>query len=306
MIVPFRTRAGASWGILNGSDVPAAQSRDARAALSASDIGCVAPFKTLAQTQTASTGICSGAAVSFVETAVPGPVVLNHTNANGDTGPNSDLNAPVAANNGFGLYLKGRWFIIELAGGAVPAAGSEWTMRDYIGAIRGGTGRAGSFGNYVYTPQNFIPAGTQQAIPLFQFTAVGAKVSYQFDVVNRVNPSTQETLARIHTVPDPYYVTSAFETTTNSKIIKFVNLPETATVRIYTASGVLVRVLRQATTPVLGQPGVVLNQSFRGEVTWDVRNRNNQFVASGVYFYHVEAENGETTVGRMTIVNYVQ
>jgi flagellar hook assembly protein FlgD len=73
-----------------------------------------------------------------------------------------------------------------------------------------------------------------------------------------------------------------------------VNLPETATIRIYTASGVLVRVLKQATT------------SFEGELTWDVRNRNNQFVASGVYFYHVEAENGETTVGRMTIVNYVQ
>ncbi len=294
VVVPFRGRAGASWGILNGSDVPAAQSRDARAALTASDIGCVAPFKTLAEVQTTSNGLCSGAAVSFVQTAVPGPIVLNHTNANGDTGPNSDLNAPVAANNGFGLYLKGRWFIIELAGGAVPAAGAQWTMRDYIGAIRGGTGRAGSFGNYIFTPQNFIPAGTEQAIALFQFTAVGAKVSYQFDVVNRVNPSSQETLARIHTVPDPYYVTSAFETTTNSKIIKFVNLPEVATVRIYTASGVLVRVLKQATT------------SFSGEITWDVRNRNNQFVASGVYFYHVEAENGETTVGRMTIVNYVQ
>ncbi len=294
VVVPFRARAGASWGILNGSDVPAAQSRDQRAALTASDIGCVAPFKTEAQTQSSSVAICGGAAVSFVQTAVPGPIVLNHSNANGDTGPNSDLFAPVAANNGFGLYLHGRWFIIELAGGAVPAAGTQWTMRDYIGAIRGGTGTAGSFGNYIFTPQTFIPAGSQAEQALFQFTAVGAKVSYQFDVVNRVNPSTQETLARIHTVPDPYYVTSAFETTTNSKIIKFVNLPETATVRIYTASGVLVRVLKQATT------------SFEGELTWDVRNRNNQFVASGVYFYHVEAENGETTVGRMTIVNYVQ
>ena len=123
---------------------------------------------------------------------------------------------------------------------------------------------------------------------------MGAKITFAFDVTNSVGNSTAETLAQVHTVPDPYYVTSAFEATTTSKIIKFVNLPETATIRIYTSSGVLVRVLQHAST------------SFGGEASWDVRNRNNQFVASGVYFYHVTAENGETTVGRMTIVNYAQ
>jgi len=40
-------------------------------------------------------------------------------------------------------------------------------------------------------------------------------------------------------------------------------------------------------------------------VTWDVRNRSNQFVASGVYFYHVEAE-GKSRVGRLTVVNFAQ
>ena len=125
-------------------------------------------------------------------------------------------------------------------------------------------------------------------------TAIGSSVKFAFDLTNAVGASTSETLANIHTVPDPYYVTSAFEATTTSKIIKFVNLPEMATIRIYTASGVLVRVLKHE------------SGSFGGETTWDVRNRNNQFVASGVYFYHVTAENGETTVGRMTIINYAQ
>ena len=126
------------------------------------------------------------------------------------------------------------------------------------------------------------------------FTAIGAAVKFAFDVENTSVASTAEQLAEVHTVPDPYYVTSAFEATTTSKIIKFVNLPQQATIRIYTTSGVLVRVLQHSTT------------SFGGEATWDVRNRNNQFVASGVYFYHVTAENGETTVGRMTIINYAQ
>jgi uncharacterized Zn-binding protein involved in type VI secretion len=51
------------------------------------------------------------------------------------------------------------------------------------------------------------------------------------------------------------------------------------------------------------------NNPIGGECTWNVRNRNNQVVASGVYFYHIEANiSGGTArrVGRMTIVNFAQ
>jgi hypothetical protein len=43
-----------------------------------------------------------------------------------------------------------------------------------------------------------------------------------------------------------------------------------------------------------------------GEGQWDLRNRNNQFVASGVYFYHVETPDGKSKIGRFTIVNFAQ
>jgi hypothetical protein len=178
------------------------------------------------------------------------------------------------------MYLKGYAFLFELEGGQLPAAGTEWTMRSYTGGIAGGQGNAGNFGDYVFSPVTR------------QFAAVGSSIVVKYDVNNEIQASSQETLAKVHTVPDPYYVTSAYEATTTNKQIKFVNLPAVATIRIYSVSGVLVRVLKAETT------------SFSGEVTWDVRNRNNQFVASGVYFYHVTAENGESTVGRMTIVNY--
>ncbi len=191
--------------------------------------------------------------------------------------------ADPAAGQGFLFYLKGHAFMFELAGG-VPDEGTEWTMRDYVGAISGGDGAAGDGGKYVFTTQ-------EQPRP---FDVIGASVKFAFDVQNQLVASDQDQLSKVHTVPDPYYVTSAFEATTTSKIIKFVNLPENATIRIYTTSGVLVRVLKHSSS------------SFGGEETWDVRNRNNQFVASGVYFYHVTAENGETTIGRMTIINYAQ
>ena len=185
--------------------------------------------------------------------------------------------------------------LFELEAG-VPAEGTEWTMRNYVGVIAGGNGAAGDGGSYLFrhegsplpSPDNVFSHAVPYTLP------PQASVKFSYDLTNAVVASTQESLAKVHTVPDPYYVTSAFEATTTSKIIQFVNLPANATVRIYTASGVLVRILNQATT------------NFGGTVNWDVRNRNNQFVASGVYFYHVTAENGESTVGRMTIINYAQ
>ena len=101
-------------------------------------------------------------------------------------------------------------------------------------------------------------------------------------------------LSRVHTVPDPYYVTNSLEITPNTKVLKFVNLPNRAIIRIYSVSGVLVQVLTQ--NDVTGG----------GELTWNLRNRNNQFVASGVYFYHVEGPDGQTKVGRFTVVNFAQ
>jgi len=44
---------------------------------------------------------------------------------------------------------------------------------------------------------------------------------------------------------------------------------------------------------------------FGGAEDWNVRNRNNQIVASGVYFYHIEAGNARR-VGRFTVVNFAQ
>ena len=77
-------------------------------------------------------------------------------------------------------------------------------------------------------------------------------------------------------------------------------LPQDAIIRIYSASGVLVRILEHhagAYDPTSGSQG--------SEIQWDLRNRNNQVVASGVYFYHVEAGDARR-VGRFTVVNFAQ
>jgi len=281
VVVPFDTdfREGASWGILNQSATNTTASYDQRTELTLTDFSCVPPLKTYAAPQ-AIIPCPAGTTFQLSSTAVPGPMAFM-------TGTVADARtrAP-AANAGFAMYLAGHLFQFELTGGQVPAAGTVWSMRDYIGAIRGGGNncadcQAGADGPYVFTPETRTMAAT------------GAEVRFTFDVINQVNAPTDADLASVHTVPDPYYVTNEFEQSTDTKIIKFVNLPQDAIIRIYSSSGVLVRMLEHHTT------------TFGGELTWDVRNRNNQVVASGVYFYHVEAGNARR-VGRFTIVNFAQ
>ena len=72
----------------------------------------------------------------------------------------------------------------------------------------------------------------------------------------------------------------------------FVNLPEAATIRIYTLTGVLVDIVNHE------------DVTGGGRAVWNLRNRNNQFVASGVYFFHVVTPSGDTHVGKFTVVNF--
>ncbi|MDP3773196.1 MAG: T9SS type A sorting domain-containing protein, partial [Gemmatimonadales bacterium] len=88
--------------------------------------------------------------------------------------------------------------------------------------------------------------------------------------------------------------TNSLEITSNTKVLRFVNLPAQANIRIYSASGILVNIVSH------NDPG------GGGEATWNLRNRNNQFVASGVYFYHVETPDGREKIGRFTVVNFAQ
>ncbi|HXU65280.1 MAG TPA: T9SS type A sorting domain-containing protein, partial [Polyangia bacterium] len=183
--------------------------------------------------------------------------------------------ALTATGNGFILYLAGHFFLMQMA--ALPASGTVWNTRYYTGVITG-TAAAADFA--------FVPDVRPAAVP-------GLRVRVAF-TGSTLDPTTTTAanLERIHTVPDPYYVSNALETTANNKVLQFVNLPAQAVVRIYSLSGVLVNVLTHD-DPTGG-----------GILSWNLRNRNNQFVASGVYFYHVEAPDGKTKVGRFTVVNF--
>ncbi|HEY7479394.1 MAG TPA: T9SS type A sorting domain-containing protein [Gemmatimonadales bacterium] len=269
--VPRLDSLGAGWGFLTTANTSGAGSSDGDpGTVTLADFGCVFPL--IDPSRHGDQIFPCTTPYVLSNTAVAGPIAIS-----GD----ESVFAP-RPNPGFALYLAGHIFLMELAPGAgLPAAGTVWTMRSYIGWINGGNGAAGAEGPYSFTPQ------------VRSFSALGATVALNFNATNAVQAPTATNLSQVHTVPDPYYVTSAFEQTTDAKIIKFVNLPNKAIIRIYSSSGVLVSLLEHNST------------TFGGSADWNVRNRNNQVVASGVYFYHIEAGDARR-VGRFTVVNFAQ
>lgn len=171
---------------------------------------------------------------------------------------------------GFGLYIAGEPYFFL----GTPPAAATWTLRTYHGVVdQTATG-------YTFTPSQRMPA-----VP---------GLTMVVDVTSPAEFAVNNDLSDVHTVPDPYYVRSAFDLGPANKALYFVNLPAQAIVRIYSVNGTLVRVLTHD-DPTGG-----------GQLAWDLRNRNNQFVASGVYFYVVEAPSGAKKVAKFTVIQFAQ
>jgi hypothetical protein len=272
--VPFDSlRLAASWGVLNQAATAAAGSFDGRPdVLTSMDFTCVEPLRSFAAVQLSYP--CTAPAYTLSRTAAPGPIAI------WDQAATNAKTAAVRPGAGFALYLVGNIANFELTAG-LPGAGTIWSMRSYVGAISGGRGAAGNRGPYTFTPASR---------PL---TAVGVEVRLDYQAVNRIAAATENDLNRVHTVPDPYYVTNAFERTTEGKVIQFVNLPADCIIRIYSSSGILVALLEHHSS------------MFGGSERWNVLNRNDQVVASGVYFYHIEAGDARR-VGRFMVVNFAR
>ncbi len=268
--VPFKSNIRASWGFLNDSSftgLAAASTPDQNTGtLTWTDILCVDPAP-------AFLGGFPGCTVSapLMNHAKLEPVVFQSaTYANAAV-----LGATAPTGNGFIFYLNGHWFLMQLA--TLPSS-TVWNARFYAGNI------TGTVGSYKFEPGEVRPPAVPGLTVRASFTSTTVDAAVTSD----------SALATIHTVPDPYYVTNAFEQTTSSKILRFVNLPSQCIIRIYSLSGILVQML--TANDVTGG----------AELQWDLRNRNNQFVASGVYFYHVETPDGKKKIGRFTIVNFAQ
>lgn len=97
------------------------------------------------------------------------------------------------------------------------------------------------------------------------------------------NELAKDELSDIFVAPNPYVGAASWEKASNSfgrgeRKINFMNLPKECTIRIFNIRGELIRTLVH---DGLG--------TTDGSTSWDLLTDNNEDVAYGVYFYHVEA-----------------
>ncbi|MEM1115412.1 MAG: T9SS type A sorting domain-containing protein [Bacteroidota bacterium] len=96
-------------------------------------------------------------------------------------------------------------------------------------------------------------------------------------------------LGDVHVVPNPFVVGSGFGGASESSLrMGFYGLPAQATIRIYSFAGQLVETIE--------------HDSPTYSVAYLQETRNNQRLASGVYFYVVTTPDGESTQGKFVII----
>jgi hypothetical protein len=91
-------------------------------------------------------------------------------------------------------------------------------------------------------------------------------------------PTPEEQKARLDEIgitPNPYRGTSAYEVNNLSNEVRFTNLPDVATIRVFTLSGTLVR------TMVKDSPGI-------RSLSWDLTAEERLPLGSGMYLIHVD------------------
>lgn len=104
---------------------------------------------------------------------------------------------------------------------------------------------------------------------------------------------TDQDLANIKAVPNPYYLFSENDESTFNRTLKFINLPSNCTITIYNLAGDLVRTL-------------VKEDASATEMRWDLLNEFSIPVGSGIYIYVVDSPDFGEKVGKMAVFTEVE
>lgn len=113
--------------------------------------------------------------------------------------------------------------------------------------------------------------------------------TWRLSLSGGTNELANADLQAITVVPNPFIAANEITRGRGRQRVLFTNLPPQATIRIYTISGNLVRILEHG--------------SGSGTEEWDVRTRFDLLVASGNYYYHVTTPDGRTHLGRFAVIN---
>ncbi len=170
-----------------------------------------------------------------------------------------------------------------------PSALGPWTRVDSVGRqdpryFRGNR----------YVVEDFGPRlGEQFYYSVVSFDTDGnrsARTSIKLSETNKLSNNTRSALSPVHLVPNPYIVRSGFGgANTPDARVGFYNLPPQCTIRIYSYSGQLVSTFEHT--------------NGKDMAPWYQVTRNEQFIASGLYYFVVTTPDGRETSGKFVIIH---
>ncbi|MFH1071630.1 MAG: hypothetical protein V1794_18570, partial [Candidatus Glassbacteria bacterium] len=194
----------------------------------------------------------------------------------------------------FTLFVNGQFLVFTMVQKVMPTNGTVMKLRTAFGAWSGTT--------FTQNPDIINPGD-----------------KWEFNIKGMTMNAADADLSRIKVVPNPYMASSFLDLSVNNRRIDFVNLPDRCTIRIYTLGGNLVNVLNHIganregwgnytdwdrLTSVTSAPAQYSGyDNHGGTEPWNLRNRWGQTVASGLYFFHVTDQRGETFSGKFYIIN---
>ena len=140
----------------------------------------------------------------------------------------------------------------------------------------------------IFTKKPFIEGNR------FQFVMDGDNLP-QIDI-----DTLQSDLDEVLVIPNPYKVSSVFEpqvTSTNfqqNRELHFVGVPAPSTLRIFTASGTLIRKIDITESSLTSQYG--------GTYIWNMLTKDNLEISYGVYLYHISTPEGAEKTGKFAVI----
>ena len=96
-------------------------------------------------------------------------------------------------------------------------------------------------------------------------------------------------LSKVQVIPNPYIVNSKFKETEHLRQIRFTNLTKECIIKIFTVNGELVDKIKH-------------KNLLSGNAMWDLRTKNNQEVAPGLYIFHITSDGNKTHIGKFAII----
>ena len=129
--------------------------------------------------------------------------------------------------------------------------------------------------------------------PLAEDRLEPVRGGYSFNALSiKPLPFKQSTADNVLVVPNPYRGSASWERWNTSGVreqkVMFMNLPSPCTIRIFTASGDLVKTIKY-------------NDTNYGAAEWNLATDAGLLVTSGVYFYHVDSDAGKK-IGKFAVL----